>query len=208
LQGLREITRQHNILLMFDEVHTFRLAPGGAQELYGVTPDLTSLGKIIGGGFPVGAFGGRADIMDLYDLSQNKSGANLVHHGTFNANPVTVVAGLAQLKELKPEIYQLLADRGDEMRRRIEYLLNSYGVPGHTTGEGSLFKIQFTPLPVADYRSTFNSDKMMEQRLFYFMLNRGIYICRTGRIALMTPIQENEVEQFFVVFEDYLKAVS
>ena len=99
LDMLRDFTEDNGSLLIFDEVISFRVAPGGAQETYGVTPDLTSLGKIVGGGFPVGAFGGRKEIMDLYDPTR---GPRVSHAGTFNANPVTMVAGATTMELLTP----------------------------------------------------------------------------------------------------------
>ena len=104
---LRDFTEDNGSLLIFDEVISFRVAPGGAQETYGVTPDLTSLGKIVGGGFPVGAFGGRKEIMDLYDPTR---GPRVSHAGTFNANPVTMVAGATTMELLTPSVYRNLAE--------------------------------------------------------------------------------------------------
>ena len=103
---LRDFTQDNGIILIFDEVISFRVAPGGAQQYYGITPDMTSLGKIIGGGFAVGAFGGRADIMELYDPSK---GAKVSHAGTFNANPVTMLAGAVTLEQLTDDVYRRLA---------------------------------------------------------------------------------------------------
>ena len=105
LTMLREFTQDNGIVLIFDEVISFRVAPGGAQQYYGITPDMTALGKIIGGGFPVGAFGGRRDIMELYDPTK---GPEVSHAGTFNANPVTMLAGAVTLKQLNPDVYPSL----------------------------------------------------------------------------------------------------
>ena len=117
LAMLRAFTSENGIVLIFDEVISFRVAPGGCQQFYGVTPDLTSLGKIIGGGFAVGAFGGRADIMDLYDPTK---GPRVSHAGTFNANPVTMVAGFVTLEQLTPEVYRRLAELTDRLKQGIQ----------------------------------------------------------------------------------------
>ena len=114
LTMLREFTRENGVVLIFDEVISFRVAPGGAQEYYGITPDMTSLGKIIGGGFPIGAFGGRKDIMDLYDPIE---GPTVAHAGTFNANPATMLAGAVTMEQLTPEVYRRLAEVTDYLRQ-------------------------------------------------------------------------------------------
>ncbi len=207
LQGLREITRRYDMLLIYDEVQTFRLARGGAQQLYGVIPDLTALGKIIGGGFPVGAFAGKAGIMAMYDQSSAKAEKTLVHHGTFNGNPITTAAGVATLKELKDDVYERLSTQGAQMRRRIKDVCDKNKIRTQVTGEGSLFKIHFTDQPITDYRSGIMGDKQMEQRMFYFFLNRGIYIEKSARIALSVPIGNEEIEYFLSVLDDFLKTV-
>lgn len=207
LEGLREITRRYDMLLMFDEVQTFRLAPGGAQQLYGVSPDLTALGKIIGGGFPVGAFGGKAEIMALYDQSGSQMGKTLTHHGTFNGNPITMAAGVATLKELKEEVYQRFSNQGAEMRQQIRKICDQHEVEAQVTGDGSLFKIHFTHQPVTDYRSALKGDKKMEQRLFYFSMNRGLYIDKSTRFALSTPIGDEEIRQFLNILDEFFEAL-
>src|SRR5207302_3293196 len=123
LERLRAVTAQHGIVLVFDEVISFRVAAGGAQERYGVRPDLTTLGKIIGGGLPVGAFGGRADIMSAYD--PRRGGARISHGGTFNANPLTMAAGVATLNALTPEAYRRLDALGERLRGGVSRLLDA-----------------------------------------------------------------------------------
>ena len=118
LRGIRKLTESLGIVLVYDEVQSFRVAPGGAQELFGVTPDLTAFGKIIGGGMPVGAFGGRRDIMAQFDPTAT-GGARIAHAGTFNANPMTLVAGEAVLLALTPAVYRRLADLGESLRSKL-----------------------------------------------------------------------------------------
>nr|MBA3415017.1 aspartate aminotransferase family protein [Chloroflexia bacterium] len=114
VHALREMTRAHGILLIVDEVITLRVAPGGAQALYGVTPDLTTMGKVIGGGFPVGAVGGRAEVMAVFDPRGGQP--KVPHGGTFTANPVTMAAGLATMRKLTPDAYRRLDEHGAELR--------------------------------------------------------------------------------------------
>src|SRR5262249_24358926 len=136
LLRLREITERHNIVLIFDEVISFRIAWGGAQERFGIRPDLTTFGKIIGGGLPVGAFGGRRDIMDFYD--PRKGGARISHGGTFNANPVTMAAGIATLNALTPEAYARLDALGERLRGGVMRLLAATRRRGQGAGLRSL----------------------------------------------------------------------
>src|SRR5215468_4215670 len=133
LRGIRKLTEELGIVLIFDEVQSLRVSPGGAQELLGVTPDLTCLGKIIGGGMPVGAFGGRRDIMAQYDPTVS-GGARIAHAGTFNANPMTLVAGEAVMLALTPALYRQMNDLGHSLRTRLAASLGDTGVPVQVTG--------------------------------------------------------------------------
>jgi glutamate-1-semialdehyde 2,1-aminomutase len=167
LEALREITARHGALLIFDEVMTgFRVAFGGAQELYGIRPDLTTLGKVIGGGLPVGAYGGRRDIM-----SRVAPAGPIYQAGTLSGNPLAVAAGLAALRHLKahPEIYQRLETAAGE--------LCAAAPAGVTVNRvGSMFTFFFTDGPVTDYESAKRSDTARFGRFFRAMLERGIYL--------------------------------
>src|SRR5262249_45895288 len=143
LRGIRKLTEELGIVLVYDEVQSLRVAPGGAQEMFGVTPDLTCFGKIIGGGMPVGAFGGRRDIMALFDPGA-PGGARIAHAGTFNANPMTLVAGEAVLLALTPDVYRRMAELGETARRKLRAALAETGVSAQVTGAASLFGIHFT----------------------------------------------------------------
>jgi glutamate-1-semialdehyde 2,1-aminomutase len=167
LEALREITARHGALLIFDEVMTgFRVAFGGAQQRFGIRPDLTTLGKVIGGGLPVGAYGGRQDIM-----SEVAPVGPVYQAGTLSGNPLAVAAGLAMLRHLKthPEIYGQLEARAAE--------LCSAAPPGVTVNRvGSMFTFFFTEGPVTDYDSAKRSDTARFGRFFRAMLDRGIYL--------------------------------
>ncbi len=172
LQTLRDVTSELDIPLIFDEVISFRAASGGAQEWYGITPDMTCFGKVIGGGLPVGAFGGKEEIMSLWDPNH---GADFVQHaGTFNGNPMTAAAGVATLELLTPEVYAELERKGDKLRQMIRDLIAELEVPMGVTGAASLFSLQFTTETVTDYRSFATNDKEMLQTVFTGLLNEGI----------------------------------
>ena len=138
LRFLRDVTSRHGALLIFDEIISFRVGPGGAQGRLGVSPDLTTLGKIIGGGYALAAFGGRADVMDVFDA--RREGA-LSHGGTFNGNPVAAAAGLATLRELTPEAYARLDVLGDRVRNRVAEGFARTDPRARIEGIGSLFQI-------------------------------------------------------------------
>jgi len=193
LTMLREFTRDNGIVLIFDEVISFRVAPGGAQQYYGITPDLTSLGKIIGGGFAVGAFGGRQDIMELYDPTK---GAKVSHAGTFNANPVTMLAGAVTLEQLTPEVYRSLAELTEQLRQGIRKVCGELEVPVQVTGLGSLFGIHFTDQPVHNYRDVTRADAALRGQVFLGMLNEGILMASNLVGALSTAINRDEVDAF------------
>jgi glutamate-1-semialdehyde 2,1-aminomutase len=192
LLGIREITRELGILLVYDEVQSFRVAPGGAQEWSGIVPDMTALGKIIGGGLPVGAFGGREDIMALFDPSGG--GPVIPHSGTFNANPMTMVAGYATLEHLTPEVYQRLDRLGGTLRQKLQAVFDELDVEAQVTGIASLFGIHFTSEEITDYRSMLKGDTDMAQRLFTGLLNEGVLLQATCAGALNTLTTEEDVD--------------
>lgn len=194
LAMLREVTTQHGILLAFDEVVTLQVARGGAQEHYGVTPDITTLGKIIGGGMPVGAFGGRRDVMALYD--QSNSGPHLGHAGTFNGHPLAMAAGLAVLEQLTPGAYRQLHRLGDELRRQVTALAGELEVPLQVTGLGSLFALHMTDRPVRSYRDSAAVDPEARGRVFLGLLNEGIFLSPRLLGCVSTAIGETELDQF------------
>ena len=192
LQGMRDLTTELGMLLIFDEVQSFRLGPGGAQERFGVTPDITTFGKIIGGGMPVGAWGGREELMALYDSTR---GPVISHAGTFNANPLTMVAGEATLLQLTPEAYERMDALGAILREKLSAVFAELGVTARITGVGSFFAIHFTAEEITDYRSMMRGDQEMREQLFIALLNEGILLSTKSYGALNTLTTESEVDE-------------
>ncbi|MBW7894949.1 MAG: glutamate-1-semialdehyde 2,1-aminomutase [Opitutaceae bacterium] len=173
LRHLREITARHGTVLIFDEVMTgFRLAKGGVQELESSTPDLTTLGKIIGGGLPVGAFGGRADIMDhLAPLGP------VYQAGTLSGNPLAMAAGIASLRMLEElDPYARLDRLGAQLRDAVQAAARAKGLPVQVPQRGSMFSIFFNDAPVRDYATALRSDAKVFTRFFHGCLDRGVYL--------------------------------
>ena len=173
LQTLRRITRELGIVLIFDEVITgFRLALGGAQERFGITPDLTCLGKIIGGGLPVGAYGGRAEIMDRVAPD-----GPVYQAGTLSGNPLAMAAGLAMLKVVRrPGFYEELEEKSDWFAAEMTGILARVGVPTVLNRVGSMMTCFFTPDPVRDYESALRADPDRYGRYFRAMLDGGVWL--------------------------------
>ena len=205
LEALREACDGQQMLLIFDEVQTLRMAPGGAQQWFNVMPDLTCMGKIIGGGLPVGAFGGRADIMEAFDATRQSPG--IPHGGTFNANPMTMQAGLATMHQLTPEVYERLNDNGTALRHQLDEMARSYHVPIRITGAASFFGIHCTDQPVTDYRSAQGQDAVLRQKLFLHLLNNGIYVGNKIVGNISVPMGREELDSFVQVWESFLHQV-
>jgi len=176
LEGLRTITAEHGIPLIFDEVVTgFRFAYGGAQEYYGVIPDLCTLGKVIGGGFPLAAIAGRAEIMSHFDRDRVGDDGFLMQVGTLSGNPVAAAAGLATLEILRrPGAYEGLFATGRELMSTLAGLLDRNGLMAQVTGEPPLFDVVFTGDPVRDYRGTLRGDAGMSRRFNALLRERGV----------------------------------
>jgi len=166
LEGLRRITAQYGIILIFDEVVTgFRFAYGGAQEYYGVTPDLCTLGKVIGGGFPLAAIAGRSDIMAHFDRAKVGDEGFLMQIGTLSGNPIAAAAGLASLAILRqPGAYEQLFATGRRLMTALAGLLRQHAIAGQVVGEPPMFDLVFTDTPVTNYRSVQRGDAMLAQR--------------------------------------------
>jgi glutamate-1-semialdehyde 2,1-aminomutase len=173
---LRNIATEHGIPLIFDEVVTgFRFAYGGAQEYYGVVPDLCTLGKVIGGGFPLAAIAGRADIMAHFDRNKVGDEGFLMQVGTLSGNPVATAAGLATLEILRrPGAYERIFATGRELMGTLGALLERRGLTARVTGEPPLFDVVFTAEPVRDYRATLRGDGDMLRRFNALLRERGV----------------------------------
>ncbi|MGH8070343.1 MAG: aspartate aminotransferase family protein [Candidatus Entotheonellia bacterium] len=206
LQGLRDLTQRLGMLLIFDEVQTFRLSAGGAQALLGITPDLTVLGKIIGGGLPVGGVGGRSDVMAAFDATTGTP--KIPHAGTFNGNPVTMRAGLATLRDLTPAAYDRLNQMGSDFRQRVQALCGRYAVPAQVTGDGSLFGIHWSAEPVTDYRSAARANKSLSYKFFLHTLNNGVFFTSRGGGCLSMLMTDAELGAFLDVLESFLKKIT
>ena len=194
LRALREVTSRHGIALIFDEVITFRVGYHGAQGVFGVTPDLTTLGKIIGGGFPVGAVVGRADVMAVFDPTGGKPAAP--HGGTFNANPVTMAAGLAAMRLWTRAAVERLGQMGDDLRSRANWALDEAGFAFKLTGQGSLFRI-VPDASGASYRSSVPNARGLAQRREFHqrLLGNDILTSPTGLGCLSTVMGDAEVSE-------------
>ena len=189
LASLRELTRSSDILLIFDEVISFRMASGGAQDYFGVTPDLTALGKVIGGGLPVGAFGGRADIMALFADAQPPS---ITHAGTFNGNPLTLAAGIASMELLTEGAYERLAELGSRLQRQIEEISKDLGLPFQVNRMVSLVSLDLPQATSSD--PTVRAAALELKRLLSMaVLNRGIKA--DSNLAISTVMTEVELQR-------------
>jgi glutamate-1-semialdehyde 2,1-aminomutase len=205
LEFLRKLTRTLNLVLIFDEVVTFRFGPGGAQEIYHVDPDITAFGKIIGGGFPVGAFGGSREIMKIY--SPREKGF-VSQSGTFNGNPITVEAGIACLKALTPKVYERINSLGDVLRKGLGRTFGKNGLKGSATGMCSLAWPHFNSQKVSDYRSASKGNFEAMALVHMALLQKGINVARRGgECSISTPMTEKEVRIFVADFEESLSEV-
>ena len=193
LQGLREITAQHGALLILDEVMTgFRLSLGGAQQVYGITPDLTTLGKIIGGGLPCGAFGGRADVMEfLAPLGP------VYQAGTLSGNPLAMAAGIATLSHLiahEEEVYNGLESTTARIAEGVAGVAHEAGIPLTVNRVGSMFTWFFTPQPVTDFASAATSDTAAFGRFHRAMLDAGVWLPPSQYEAAFVSTAHGEAE--------------
>ena len=177
LQGLREITKQYDIPLIFDEVVTgFRFAYGGAQEYYGVTPDLCSLGKAVAGGYPLTAIAGREEFMTHFDSDLVEPDEFLPQVGTLSGNPIASVAGLKTLEILRREgTYERLFATGNQVKDALQRYLQEAEIPAQVTGDGPLFDAYFTENEIVDYRSTLGVDKQMQTRFNELLREKGVW---------------------------------
>ncbi len=194
LSMLRETTRKTGALLIFDEVMTSRLSPGGLQQRLGLDPDLTTLGKYLGGGLSFGAFGGRADIMALFDPSRPDA---LPHAGTFNNNVLSMAAGTAALGEVfTPEAAVRLNETGDRLRESLNRLFRDSQAPFQATGLGSLMTIHPGRQPIARPEDAETGDDRLKALLFFELLEAGYYIARRGFMALSLAVTDEQIDGF------------
>ncbi|MGB9979559.1 glutamate-1-semialdehyde 2,1-aminomutase [Methanobacterium sp.] len=172
LKFLREITTENNIILIFDEVITgFRIAEGGAQEYFGVTPDLVTFGKILGGGFPIGALAGKKEFMEMIAPA-----GTVYQAGTFNGNPVSITAGLAMLNQLNNDFYDESDRKGNMLRTGIQDILNDNNLDFKVVGLSSMFQLYFTDKEVYDYNSAKSADTEKFNQYFNTLLRNGVFI--------------------------------
>jgi glutamate-1-semialdehyde 2,1-aminomutase len=193
LERLRSLTRELGIVLVFDEIISLRVSPGGAQELYGVVPDLTAAGKMLGGGFPIGVFGGRSDIM--VHMVPGRSGA-IPHGGTFNGNALVLAAGLAAMRQLTPAIYGDLNAMGDALRKDLRSLFADHNIPAQVNGVASLANVHFAERPVTSYRDKLSSDTFKQRAFFLGLMNNGVLLSPRGMIALSTAHTSRDLKVF------------
>jgi glutamate-1-semialdehyde 2,1-aminomutase len=172
LEFLRDITLKNGIILIFDEVITgFRISEGGAQEYFGVTPDLVTFGKILGGGFPIGAISGKKELMEMLAPS-----GNVYQAGTFNGNPISITAGLATLKQLNNSFYSAMNTKGDSLRNGIQDILDVHNLDYQVAGLSSMFQIYFTENEVWNYEDAKTADTEKFNIFFQTLLNKGVFI--------------------------------
>ncbi len=189
LRFLRDITRQYHALLIFDEVTTFRLSYGGAQEYYDARPDLTVLGKMIGGGLPMGVFGGRREIMEMYDPRLRQ----MYHSGANNANLLAVRAGLVTMQGLDTSAIDSLNSLGALFRARCREVFADLKLNIQVIGAGSLSNIVFSSLPITEYRGIATSYEEFNILLNLSLLNKGVFDAPRGMFCISTAMTENEI---------------
>ncbi|MEM7465647.1 MAG: aspartate aminotransferase family protein [Pseudomonadota bacterium] len=200
IKVLREETERKGIILICDEVVTLRHAVGGAQGYYGLDPDLTTMAKTIGGGFPVGAVGGKREYMKC--LNDHAAGGTVANLGTFSANPISVTAGAAAMELLDEAAIARINDLGDKARVGLQTLIDKHQVKAQVSGAGSLFQIHWTTEPITDARASMSGDPDLVLLSFMGMCNRGVQLSMRGNAALSTPMTEDTINTMLDAFDD------
>ena len=204
LQLLRDVTHRIGAVLIFDEVQTLRSSPGGIQKAVQIIPDLTCLGKIIGGGYPVGAIGGRPEIMDLYSPAKSDF---VAQSGTFNANPVTMAAGIATMNQVDGTSIDRLNTMAEDISQRITRVAQKIGIRMTVTGYGSIRNVHPNPQSVTDYSVAVKDDRQVLACLHLLLLENGIFIAPRGMFNLSTPMGANELNQLEEAIEESLDLI-
>jgi len=209
LEGVRAVTRRHDVPLVFDEIVTgFRFAYGGAQEYYGVVPDVVALGKVVGGGFPLSAVGGRRDIMRHLAPDLDGTPEFVAQAGTLNGNPIAAAAGLATLGELKkPGAYARLFDTGRRVKDGLAAAATRAGIPAQVAGEAPVFEIYFTDRPITDYRATLAADAGRHAAFTRALIERGV-VKAAQKFYVSLAHGEREVQHTIETFAAALHAAA
>lgn len=205
LKGLRALADQYGVLLIFDEVQALRLSTGGAQKKYGVIPDITAMGKIIGGGLPVGAFGGKREIMEVFDSRGN---VKLAASGTFNGNRATMAAGIASLKLYDEEAAEKLEKMSIDFEEMLKEAISKTGVTGCITRAGSIMNVHFTKEPPKEYKeSLIKGNKKVLKLMHLLLLEKGIFAAPRGMFVLSTVMTREDLVKAAKAFEETLEEI-
>jgi len=209
LEAVREVTQRHDVPLIFDEIVTgFRFAYGGAQEVYGVTPDLCTLGKVLAGGFPLAAVAGRADIMQGFQPSSAESGRFMPQIGTLNGNPIACAAGLATLEVLRREgTYDQLRASGRQLMDALQRLLADSPLACQVSGDPSVFDVVFTDREIIDYRSTATCDAQLLRQFNRLLLEQGVFRGDT-KFYLSLAHSQDDIDRTIAAFEAAIEQLS
>jgi len=200
LEFLRKVTKENGVLLILDEVQSLRLAWGGVQKICGIKPDITTMGKFIGGGYPVGAFGGREDLMQFFNPEKLK----IWHSATFNGNPITAVAGVATLEQLNPGVINRVNKLGESFAHGVRAVFQKLNIKGQVTGMGTLYNLHFSDRPVIDGKSAQEANKKLLYLFYLGLLERGIFSAARGMYNMSTPMTQREIDTLVKAVEDVL----
>ncbi len=207
IEALQEECRKLGILIISDEVISFRLGYHGGQGAFGFDPDLTTLAKIIGGGFPVGAVGGKSEVMSVFDATEHSP--LVPHGGTFNANPVTMAAGYQAMEMLTPEVFEHMNQQGERVRSELSELIRLLEVNWQVTGAGSLFLLVPHKDALSDYRSAQLSPEQSGRvnKLHWEMMDRGVFLGAGGFGCLSTPMSDDDLSELLKAAEESLRTI-
>jgi len=200
LEFLRQVTQENGILFILDEVISLRLAWGGVQSIYKIKPDLTTMAKIIGGGYPVGAIGGREDLMQMFSPDIRK----INHAGTLNANPITATAGLATMEQLNAEVVNYINKLGESFAEGVRAIFKRLNIKGQVTGLGSLQNIHFHDQPVINGKTAREANKDLLHLYYLAMLERGCFSAARGLYVMSTPMTQKEIDTAVKTVDDVM----
>lgn len=200
LEHLRKVTEENGVFFILDEVISLRCAWGGTQAIYGVKPDLTTMGKIIGGGYPVGAIGGREDLMQMFSPKTRK----VYHSGTLNGNPITAVAGVATLEQLDASVIDHINRLGNSFADGVRAIFKKLNIKGQITGIGSLQNVHFSDQPIINGKAAREANKELLHLYYLGMLERGCFSAARGLYIMSTPMTQKEVDTVVKAVDDLM----